>query len=55
MIYPYDATHEVATCGLCGQEMGYNVPRLGPDGGFIHKHNSSFSCYEAGQSVAYTY
>ena len=31
-------------CMNCGREMRYNVPRLGPDGGFVHADTGSFLC-----------
>lgn len=34
----------VATCGKCGKAMRYNVPRLGPAGGFVHADTGSPMC-----------
>lgn len=31
-------------CSSCGKPMRYNVPRLGPDGGFVHAATGSLSC-----------
>ena len=35
------------TCGKCGAEMTYNVPRLGPNGGFVHKATGRLECSNA--------
>jgi len=43
-LFPYNPEHAVGTCAKCGREMIYNVPRLGPGGGFIHKTTMSFDC-----------
>jgi hypothetical protein len=32
------------TCGLCGEEMSHNVPRIGEAGGFTHKETKKFEC-----------
>ena len=40
----YNPKHAIGTCGLCGKEIVYNVVRLGPDGGFIHKDTGTFAC-----------
>lgn len=32
------------TCKRCGKAMRFNVPRLGPDGGFIHADSGKFLC-----------
>ena len=32
------------TCARCGEEMRYNVPRMGAAGGFIHASGSGFLC-----------
>src|ERR1700674_2190513 len=42
--YPYNPKHAIGTCASCGKEMSWNVPRLGPDGGFIHKDSGGFMC-----------
>lgn len=34
----------IGTCGHCGAEMRYNVPRLGPNGGYVHKATGRFDC-----------
>jgi len=31
-------------CGECGQLMRYNVPRLGPSGGYVHAHTGRLDC-----------
>lgn len=31
-------------CGTCEKPMRFNVPRLGPKGGFVHEHSGSFFC-----------
>lgn len=31
-------------CMECGEPMRHNVPRLGPDGGYIHAKTGRFSC-----------
>ena len=31
-------------CQDCGQAMVYNVPRLGPTGGFVHERTRNFGC-----------
>lgn len=31
-------------CGFCGEEMRYNVPRLGPEAGFVHTTTGSSAC-----------
>jgi hypothetical protein len=35
---------ELATCVKCGAAMVFNVPRLGPSGGYIHAQARSFLC-----------
>ncbi len=42
--FPYNPAHEVGTCAKCGREMRYNVPRLGPDGGYVHKDTGKLDC-----------
>ena len=32
------------TCTKCGGRMVFNVPRMGPDGGFVHASTGSFEC-----------
>lgn len=44
MNYPYNPKHKTATCADCGEEMVYNVPRLGANGGYFHKDNKSLDC-----------
>lgn len=48
--YPYNPAHKIGTCGKCGGEMAYNVPRLGPDGGFI-RADGRFLCDAAGSAL----
>ena len=31
-------------CCDCGKRMRYNVPRLGPSGGYVHADTGRFSC-----------
>ena len=38
-LYP-DST----TCADCGEPMQYNVPRLGPAGGFVHCRTGNILC-----------
>ena len=42
--YPHNPDHPIGTCAKCGEEMAYNVPRLGLNGGFIHKNTSNTQC-----------
>ncbi len=42
--YPHNPNHKIGTCSECGEEMVYNVPRLGANGGFIHKETGGLSC-----------
>lgn len=35
------------TCSKCGKPMRFNVPRLGPDGGFVHADNGQLLCIES--------
>lgn len=42
--FPYNPEHAIGTCAKCGREMTYNVPRLGKDGGYIHKETGQFLC-----------
>lgn len=42
--HSYNPVHAIGTCGNCGEEMIYNVPRLGGNGGYIHKRTRSFAC-----------
>lgn len=36
---------EIGACGLCGEEMVFNVPRLGVAGGFVHKSTGDITCH----------
>lgn len=38
---------DIGTCGLCGAELAYNVPRLGPGGGYVHKSTGKLDCGES--------
>lgn len=31
-------------CGDCGAALRFNVPRLGPDSGFVHDETSALGC-----------
>lgn len=42
--FGWNPAHAVGTCSRCGEEMTWNVPRLGPDGGFIHKETGKLQC-----------
>ena len=42
--FSYNPEHACGTCAKCGGEMIYNIPRLGKDGGFIHKETGRFIC-----------
>ena len=42
--FPYNSAHEVGTCAKCGQEMRFNSPRLGPNGGYVHKDTGEYDC-----------
>jgi len=35
-----------AICGACGKEMKFNVPRIGPAGGYVHAETGKLSCGE---------
>jgi hypothetical protein len=43
----YNPDHKTGTCLKCGEEMEFNVPRLGHDGGYVHKDTGSFICNDA--------
>lgn len=36
--------HAIGTCGQCGNEMVYNIPRMGAAGGFVHKTTGKLMC-----------
>lgn len=42
--FSHNPAHEIGTCARCGEEMVYNVPRLGPVGGFVHKSDGQYLC-----------
>lgn len=42
--FGWNPAHAVGTCSRCGEEMTYNVPRLGPNGGFIHEATGKVEC-----------
>ena len=43
--------YEVGTCVNCGGEMVFNVPRLGPNGGYVHRKTGRFEC-ESNKSLS---
>ncbi len=43
-VYPYNPEHKIGTCSRCGEEMIYNIPRMGPNGGFVHKGTVKLMC-----------
>lgn len=45
--FGWNPAHPVGTCGDCGAEMAHNVPRLGADGGFVHKATGKLECAAA--------
>jgi hypothetical protein len=47
------SAQEGPVCAKCGEAMRYNVPRMGPAGGFIHAATGKFECAVA-QSQAET-
>lgn len=50
--YPHNPNHAIGTCANCGEEMVFNVPRLGPGGGYIHKSTGNFQCKPTSASSA---
>lgn len=42
--YPHNPAHQCGTCAACGEEMRWNVPRMGPAGGFVHKASGKYEC-----------
>ena len=42
--YSHNPNYKIGTCLECGEEMVYNVPRLGANGGFIHKETKGLGC-----------
>lgn len=42
--YAHNPAHLIGTCAKCGEEMIFNVPRLGANGGYVHKSNGKFDC-----------
>lgn len=42
--FGWNSNHPIGTCGHCGGEMVYNVPRLGSNGGYVHKSTGSLLC-----------
>ncbi len=42
--FTWNPNHSIGTCARCGDEMIYNVPRMGPAGGFIHKSTHDLMC-----------
>ena len=49
--FKYNPDHTIGTCSKCGEEMLFNVPRIGRDGGYIHKSTGKFSCKEVDKAV----
>jgi len=45
--YSYNPAHPHGTCADCGEEMVYNVPRLGSTGGYVHKNTGKLFCEES--------
>jgi hypothetical protein len=43
-MFGWNPSHPIGTCALCGEELVYNVPRLGPKGGYVHKNTRSLTC-----------
>lgn len=43
-MYTHNPAHLIGTCADCGEEMIHNVPRMGPDGGFVHKATGYVLC-----------
>lgn len=43
-MHAHNPAHPIGTCGDCGEEMVYNVPRIGPDGGFVHEATGKLLC-----------
>lgn len=42
--FGWNPAHPVGTCAQCGREMRYNVPRLGPGGGYVHADTGRLDC-----------
>ena len=42
--YTWNPAHPIGTCADCGGEMVHNCPRLGANGGYIHKETGSVLC-----------
>lgn len=42
--YGHNPAHAIGTCATCGEEVVYNVPRLGPSGGYVHKATGQLQC-----------
>lgn len=42
--FSWNPAHPLGTCARCGEEMVYNIPRLGADGGFVHKETRQLLC-----------
>lgn len=49
--FKWNPAHPIGTCGRCGGEMVHNVPRLGPDGGFVHKATGTILCKKPTQQT----
>lgn len=42
--FEWNPRHSIGTCTQCGEEVVYNVPRMGPDGGFVHAKTGRMQC-----------
>lgn len=42
--FAYNPEHPIGTCCTCGEEVVYNVPRIGSGGGYVHKSTGRFIC-----------
>jgi len=40
-------------CGDCGHAMRFNVPRMGPSGGFVHANTASLQCGDPVKTAAW--
>jgi hypothetical protein len=49
----YNPSQTVGTCSKCGEEMLFTVPRIGRDGGYIHKSTGKFLCKDEKPSVSF--
>jgi len=51
--FPHNPAHPIGTCSECGGEMTFNVPRLGPGGGYIHKATGRCLCNDTANAPAH--